>query len=363
MRVVMQTNVPRARPEPVRHRRTPHRALTAGVITFLSAATMLLVTPAAHADRVIATIPVGRNPASVAITPDGSRAYVTNEGTRTLSVIDTATNTVATTVPVGAATGVVITPDGARAYARNNGGDGVSVIDTATNTVAATIPLPWSGSSASIAIAPNGAHVYATSDRGTISVIDTATNSVTDTIRLGGQLEGITVAPDGTRVYVTDVFGGPYGRLRVINTATNTVAGDVPVGIGPRGIAVTRDGQRIYVANIASGGVSVIDTATNTVTKTIDVRSATEVAITPDGSLAYVTDRTGSVHVINTATNTVPADPISVGTEARGVAITPNGSHAYVTNYGDFTSDGTVSVIAIETPGAPGGSGSMVFGS
>jgi YVTN family beta-propeller protein len=51
---------------------------------------------------VVATIPVGRGPVDVAITPDGARAYVTNAGANSVSVIDTSTNAVTATVPVGA---------------------------------------------------------------------------------------------------------------------------------------------------------------------------------------------------------------------------------------------------------------------
>ncbi|MEV6183330.1 YncE family protein, partial [Streptomyces sp. NPDC052015] len=47
------------------------------------------------------TIPVGDSPVRVAITPDGSHAYVTNSASDDVSVIDTATNTVTTTIPVG----------------------------------------------------------------------------------------------------------------------------------------------------------------------------------------------------------------------------------------------------------------------
>src|SRR5207253_2081625 len=74
-----------------------------------------------------------------AITPDGTRAYV-DAGSSTVSVIDTATNTVVATIPVGAdPSGVAITPDGTRAYVTDQGSTTVSVIDTATNTVVATI--------------------------------------------------------------------------------------------------------------------------------------------------------------------------------------------------------------------------------
>ena len=53
-------------------------------------------------NNVDATIPVGPVPAPVAITPDGTRAYVGNVGDSTVSVIDTASNTVIVTIPLQA---------------------------------------------------------------------------------------------------------------------------------------------------------------------------------------------------------------------------------------------------------------------
>ncbi|WP_176542434.1 YncE family protein, partial [Bacillus toyonensis] len=50
-------------------------------------------------NTVVATIPVGLNPRSVAITPNGQFAYVTNEFTNNVSVINTASNIVFTTIP------------------------------------------------------------------------------------------------------------------------------------------------------------------------------------------------------------------------------------------------------------------------
>jgi len=45
-----------------------------------------------------------------------TRAYVANFGSNTVSVVDTATDTVVATIPVGDPIGVAITPDGTRAY-------------------------------------------------------------------------------------------------------------------------------------------------------------------------------------------------------------------------------------------------------
>ncbi len=50
---------------------------------------------------VVATIPGGSSPRGVTVRPDGARAYTANQGSNNVSVINTATNTVVTTVPIG----------------------------------------------------------------------------------------------------------------------------------------------------------------------------------------------------------------------------------------------------------------------
>jgi YVTN family beta-propeller protein len=76
------------------------------------------------------------------VNPDGKHVYVTNQNSNNVSVIDTATNMVATTISVGNfPRGVTVAPDGKRAYVANSGSASVSVIDTSTNTVVATIPV------------------------------------------------------------------------------------------------------------------------------------------------------------------------------------------------------------------------------
>jgi YVTN family beta-propeller protein len=57
-------------------------------------------------NKVIATVPVGKEPNGVAVTPNGTKVYVVNSGDNyntpsTVSVIDTATNKVITNVTVG----------------------------------------------------------------------------------------------------------------------------------------------------------------------------------------------------------------------------------------------------------------------
>jgi YVTN family beta-propeller protein len=287
-------------------------------------------------------IPVGTTPIGVAITPNGAFAYVTNNANNTVSVINTATNTVTATIPVGTnPIDLAITPNGAYVYTT---GVYVAVINTATNTVTATIPI---GSQAwDIAITPNGAYAYvANYASGTISVINTATNTVTATIPVEVDPIGVAITPNGAYAYITNYANK---SASVINTANNTVT-KIITGLNddPYGIAITPNGAYAYVANAGSGTVSVINTATNTVTATIPVGTIpTGVAITPNGAYACITNyANGTVSVINTATNTVTAT-IPVGSQPWNVAITPNGAYAYVANSGGKT----ISVINMSAP-------------
>jgi YVTN family beta-propeller protein len=95
-------------------------------------------------------------------------------------------------------------------------------------------------------------------------------------------------AVTSTLVYITDLDNS---TVSVIDTATNTVTTTIPVGTGPSGVAVTPDGATVYVANQFSSTVTVIDTATNTVTTTIP-----DVGVSPFG-LAVTPGATSAVSV------------------------------------------------------------------
>ncbi len=75
----------------------------------------------------------------------------------------------------------------------------MSVINTATNTVITTIPVGIFPEG--VGVAPGGATVYITNQgglHGTVSVINTASNTVTATITVGNDPAGVAVTPDGS---------------------------------------------------------------------------------------------------------------------------------------------------------------------
>ena len=152
-----------------------------------------------------------------------ARAYVANFGSNSVSVIDTSSNTVVTTVPVGTQpNGVAVTPDGTRAYVANGGGD-VWVISTSNNTVLAKVVV--GGYPTAVAITPDGTRAYVTRANGnSVSVIATSSNTVTATISVGTAPAGIAVTPDGKSAYVTNVGTGS-GPVSVIDTYRVRIAG------------------------------------------------------------------------------------------------------------------------------------------
>ncbi|MBI3961476.1 MAG: beta-propeller fold lactonase family protein, partial [Deinococcus sp.] len=327
----------------------------------------------------------------VAVTPDGQGVYVANVNGNTVSVLDTATNTVVAAIPVGAgpvafgqfigtvsasAPAVVTTvPVGqpaptvpvtttifvqaltpmTLAFIANFNSYDVSVVDTTTNTVVAMVDVEVEP--AGIAVSPSTSRVYVGSAGGNITVIDTTTNTVVATVPAGDRLRGVAVTPDGSRVYAASNFG----PVSVIDTATNTVIATVDVGDSPFGVAVNPDGTRVYVTNRFDNTVLVVDTASNTVVATVGVGiSPVGVAVHPNGSRVYVAnDGSDTVSVVDTASNTVVAT-VGVGSFPSGVAVAPDGSRVYVANFGSDTVSvldaATNLVIAtVEVGGSPSG--------
>jgi YVTN family beta-propeller protein len=323
-------------------------------------------------------------------------AYVTS--TNGISVIDTGDNKVVDTIP-GFAAPIAVAPDGKHLYAFGAATSdfvfNISVIDPATHQVVANIPLDVSqvptGVSltpftAAIAVTPDGKHVYATtglcSDNSPDCVrpestyfavweIDTATNKVLAASPGKGKTDGIAFTPDSQHTYLANF--DPYNSVcLVLEVDTGSVI-SLP-GFGSiYSIAITPDGTRAYVPEnlflneISSTSVLVIDILSNTLVKTITTGPppppaapvGTAVAVTPDGKYAYVTNEgSNNLTVIDTASNTL-LESLPVGTTPTGVAVTPDGKDAYVTNQGsndvsviETASNTVVATISVPGPGA-----------
>lgn len=209
------------------------------------------------------SIPVGSQPAGIAVNTTTNLVYVANFQDGTLSVIQGTTGTqncsarcltVIATVAVGhLPIGVAANPKTNRIYVTSNFDHAVSVIDGFTNKLLASIPIGLQP--VGIAVDPLTNLIYvANSKDDTVSVINGDNNSIVATVRVGHAPWGVAVNPRSDNIFVTNADDG---TVSVIDGATNTVSRTIGVGRSPMGVAVNAKTNGVFVTNFLDNTVSV----------------------------------------------------------------------------------------------------------
>lgn len=234
-------------------------------------------------NSIVTTVDVGEFPRGLAVSPDGTKVYVANQGDETntiascISVIDTASNTAGTPI-ITSANGttktafVAFSPDGSKAYASNGGTDEVVVIDTATDSIIDNINTGVGPQG--LAVNHAGTRLYvANATEGSVTVIDTSNDQVVTTIPISptaGSVQ-VLVTQDDQKVYVTN---RDDSTVTVINASNNTVSGSPipmdPAGV-PYGLLLTPDGSSVAVFEHIGNAIKIIDVATDQVVDTVPV--------------------------------------------------------------------------------------------
>ena len=161
----------------------------------------------------------------------------------------------------------------------------------------------------------------------------------------------------GLLVYISNTGSD---EVWVVDMDSEAVVAVVSVGNDPRGIDIAPDNSRVYVANRFGNSVSVIDTATNSVVKTIDLDAVTatepyDVVVSPDGSQLYVAMKNGgsengdgTVAVVDLPAGDVVAEAIlDSDASPEGIVVTPDGQKVYVAGRGDMY------IVDVSTPSSP----------
>jgi YVTN family beta-propeller protein len=287
--------------------------------------------------------------------PDKAQAdysvYVTNEGSDDLSIIDGLSHQLVATVPVGKRPrGVRVSPDGRTLYVALSGSpaaapgvdesklpppdpaaDGIGVFDIASRNVVRVIR--GVSNPEQLAIGPNGKLYLASEETSMATVLDAATGKILSTFKVGGSPEGAAVRPDGKFVYITSE---EEHALSVIDTATDKVVGKIDVGERPRTIAFSRDGTRAFVPGELDVSVTAIDAAANKQLSKVQLSGQglkpMDSVVSPDGARLYVTTgRGGTVESLSTATLT-RLGQVKVGARPWGVGLSEDGRTLYTAN-------------------------------
>jgi PQQ-dependent catabolism-associated beta-propeller protein len=275
--------------------------------------------------------------------PSGPLAFVTNERDGTITVIDTKTDKVFSTIKVGGRLrGIRLSPDKKRIWVaisyptnQTQNEDTIAELDLNGNIVARHA----SGTDPeNFVIDDKATRLYiANEDAGTASITDIKANRIINTMPVGLEPEGAAISPDGRWVYITSESSS---SVSVIDTQSGQVVKQFLVGARPREATFTADSARAYVTAENGNVISVVDTRDHSVIKTIELprgESSSQlkpkgVVVSPDGKRVYVaTGRGNSVAVIDGEQLTL-LTLIPVGQRPWGIALTPDGRKLYTAN-------------------------------
>jgi YVTN family beta-propeller protein len=323
-------------------------------------------TPDTFFSTTVGTIPWG-----VVLSPDGTKAYVANNVSRTVSEVSTISGAVLHTYGVsGSPRSLAVTPNGEKLFVASYGYNGtVTEIDLLMED---TSEFPVGKYPTSVAISTDGERAYVTnsngstsSDSGTISVIGIGASgvwsTVESTVTVNGGPTAIALSPNGLTGYVTL---SQLNQLVSVDLTTPTfpVVKSLSVGSNPTSVVVSSDAQGAFVGNELGNTVSAVwlnESITDPTDPDFDMRidgtvsvglAPNSLAFSPNNSHLYVTNFfDGDVSVINTSTLLVE-ETIGIGTYVGGVAASPDGSKIFVTAMSDYTTPGSLQAINVASP-------------
>lgn len=261
---------------------------------------------------------VGQRPRGGAT--DGHRLYLTDAKAGALLIVDAESGTLLKSVPLGSSPeGISLSADGTLLAAAVEDDNSVVLLSAPDGRELARIKVHGKNPEHAV-FSPDGRWLYVSAEEAEqVDVVDVAARRQVGSIPVGKRPRGIAFLPDGRRAYVACELAG---KVYAVDVAGRKVVAEIAAGQYPNGVAVQPDGRRVFVSNGRDGTVMAIDTATHAVVATIEVgKRPWNMALTPDGNKLYVANgRSGTVSVIDTASLKKVAD-IAVGELPWGVSI------------------------------------------
>lgn len=223
-------------------------------------------------------------------------------------------------------------PDpGTRIYVANESSNTVTVIDAASLTVVSTVDAR-NHSTHDLSLTRDGRRLFATNlASGRLSVIDTLTLETVASIFTGVRSHVVTLTNDNRQAWVANIG---ENTISIVDAETLRILGTIPTGKGPTGLTFSRDGRFAYVSNQGDRTVQVIDTASHGVIKTMPVGVNPHfLVLGSDGRIWGCNTGGNDIYVIDPSTQSLAASvvvgpaPQQIAFAYKGIA----GPNAYVT--------------------------------
>ena len=160
-----------------------------------------------------------------------------------------------------------------------------------------------------------------------VHIIDPATNKVVGIIDGIEVNHGVSVAPDGSRYYVSNEADS---TLDIVDGKSLKVGKKIPLSGHPNNIDISKDGKRVYVSIVTGpGAVDVIDTASQERVKSIRTKGGVHnTYMTPDGKYIVAGSIAGKIiTVMNYPAETIAWEyPMEAGVRPLTFSTKPNGA-------------------------------------
>ncbi len=251
---------------------------------------------------------------------DAPVAFITNQGSHDVSVVDLRSGVERQRITVAAGpAGVAVDGVHGRAYVTSP--DGRALTEIPVRQPGRQRVLALEGGPVGIALDALRERIYVADWFGNqLLVVDVQAWQIVQRIALGHVPAGVAVSPDGGRVYVAE---RDDDTVAVIGVPENRVLTRIAVGHHPFGLALDRTGRQLFAVNVLSNDVSVIDlqAAVPQTVATVPVGQTPYCAVWTDDQRLWVTNQHGdSVSVIDLASRRVIAT-IATGAFPEGIDV------------------------------------------
>jgi YVTN family beta-propeller protein len=309
-------------------------------------------------------IPIGGELGAIALSPDGSVAYVVTPCE--VVVVDLAGAAVKT-IPLAPCDGgwPIVTRDGALLLIAQLRDPSIVEINTATNRVEKTVHLEQELGSLAVGFdrntlyVANGVPGFGYANRplspGGLLELDLQSDAVTRLLRPAGP-SAVAATPEGGQVYVASALSN---EVAVIDARLKRVQAKIPV-TAPSALAIDATSNRIFVGSSdeSRGGVAAIDRLTSSIVNSAALDApVSALAISPDGSRVYAATGSGynaptpaSIVVFNAET-LAPIATISADTSFRALIFAGDGRALYAAKWQHAFNEVTGGVAFIDPVG------------
>jgi YVTN family beta-propeller protein len=145
----------------------------------------------------------------------------------------------------------------------------------------------------------------------------------------------LVVHPDGNRIYTANIGSGTVSVLDLLPTPGPPGVAHIAVGKEPEAIALSPDGNELWVGSRAGGGITVVDTVSDTVKASIPFEGVPiRLQFTPDGKRVLASNPPGAELVVFDVATRKETKRVPVGPVPVGILVTPDGKRAFVATVG-----------------------------